>query len=265
MALRNRTLRMLRDGKPSVGTFVSIGSYDVAELLSRCGLDWLLFDMEHGAISFHALPSLLAATSGGDATPLARLPWNDPVSVKLVLDSGAQGILFPQISTEQEALSAVQSCKYSPEGTRGVGPRRASMYYTDMEDYLAHANEETMVMLLIESKQGVERIDKILEVKGVDAIMIGPGDLAASLGYSPALPERPQKVSEYVERVREACAKRNMPLAISAGSVKEATEFVEQGYLMVSLPGDIEYIARVRDDAASLRANWTPNGTRSQE
>ena len=144
MDFTNKTKQRMRKGGACIGMFLAQASFDWAELLSKVGFDWVLIDMEHGSIHFDMLPWVLAATSGGDATPLVRVPLNDSVYVKLALDSGAQGIMFPQINSKEEAAKAVSACTYPPGGIRGVGPRRASLYYTELYDYLKTSSTDCL-------------------------------------------------------------------------------------------------------------------------
>ncbi len=252
--MKNKTLELLKQNKTVIGFIVTIPSYDIAELLSRIGFDYLFFDLEHGSIGFEMLPWLLAAASGGEATPLVRIPWNDPVYAKLALDRGAQGIIVPQVDTKEDAEKAVKACKYPPEGIRGIGPRRSSLYYTDFVDYVKHANEEVMVMPLIESITAVNNIEEIVSVKGVSALGLGPDDLSASMGYTYSLPKREKPVLEAIDKVLEAGRKHSIPVAMPGGGVEGTREWIRKGCRMVHFGEDTDYMVKMKDDLAKLAA-----------
>lgn len=252
MGFSNRTKQVLKAGKSTVGVFLAIPSYDVAELCSKVGLDWLLFDLEHGSIHFDSLHPLLAAASG-DSTPLVRVPGNDPVYAKLALDGGAQGIMFPQVNSKEEAIRAVKSCKYPPEGYRGVGPRRASLYYTKFTDYVRTSNQETLVIVQIETRESVKNIDEILSVEGVDVAFIGPTDLSASMGYIDSFPRLEKEVVDSIQVVLEAARKNKVVPGIWGGNVEKVNQYISDGFRFIALGGDFDYITRLKDDVVRIR------------
>jgi 2-dehydro-3-deoxyglucarate aldolase len=250
--VKNKTLELLKQGKTAIGFIVTMNSYEIPELLSKSGLDYLFIDLEHGSIYFESLPWILAAAATGGATPLVRIPWNDPVYAKLALDRGAQGIIIPQVDTKEDAIKAVQACKYPPEGIRGNGPRRPSLYYTDFVDYVKHANEEVMVVPLIESITAVNNIDEIASVKGVDVLALGPDDLSASMGYTYSLPKREKPVLEAIDRVIAAGKKHGVPVSMPGGGVEGTKEWIAKGCRMVHLAEDTDYLGRMKADIAAL-------------
>ena len=252
MFVENKTKRLLKEGKVAVGMFVCQPSFDIAELYSKLGFDWELFDMEHGSISFDVLPWLLAAASG-EATPLVRVPWNDPTYVKLALDAGALGVMFPQVNSREEAEKAVKSCKYPPKGIRGVGPRRASLYYTRFKDYMKVADDEVMVIVQIETREAVKRIDEILSVEGVDAAFIGPADLSVSMGYLTSFPKLEEEVLNAIATVRDACKEKGVAPGIWGGSVERVNQFIDEGFKFIALGEEMDYIARAKDDLEKIK------------
>jgi 2-keto-3-deoxy-L-rhamnonate aldolase RhmA len=251
MNFKNRTKQLLKEGKPTVGVFVCVPSYDVAELFSKVGLDWELFDLEHGSIQFETLHWLLAAASG-NSTPLVRIPSHDPANVKLALDGGAQGIMFPQVNTRKEAEEAVRACRYPPKGIRGVGPRRASLYYTEYLDYIKSADRETMVIVQIETREAVTNIDEILSVEGIDAAFVGPADLSASMGYIESFPKLEREVLDAIAKVLKTARKHEVAPGIWGGSVEKTNRFIKQGFRFIALGEDVDYLTRVKDDLALI-------------
>jgi len=255
MTFRNRALRLIRQGSPAIGMFFGLASYDAAEIVSKIGLDWLLFDLEHGEIFFDSLPKLLAATSASQTTPIVRLPSNDPVYAKLALDRGAQGVMFPQVESKEEALRAVRACKYPPHGVRGIGPRRAADYYTAVADYLKVANDEIMVIMMIESERSVENIDDILSIEGIDGIMIGPFDLAASMGYIESLPKREKEVDYAIDTILCAAKKHGIAAGMPAGGSHElAISLIKKGFRIIEMGEDTDYLLRARQDLERIRS-----------
>jgi len=178
LALKKR----LRAGETTYGCWLSFSNINVAEILAGTGFDWVLIDTEHGPFGLEGLQHCLAAFNGSRTVPIVRVPWNDAVRIKQVLDLGVDGVLVPMVNSVAEAKAAISACKYPPEGTRGFGPRRASDYGRSTDDYVAQANDGTIVMLQIEHIKAVEDVDAILAVPGIDVICLGPTDLSGSLG-----------------------------------------------------------------------------------
>ncbi|MDA4123507.1 MAG: aldolase/citrate lyase family protein, partial [Thaumarchaeota archaeon] len=181
--LRNPVKRKLQAGKASVGTWLESASPDVAEQLAGLGFDWLLFDVEHGVFTFPQVQQMMQAMAKfSDCVPLVRVPINEPVYYKWALDIGAWGVVVPMVSTREEAERAVSSSKYPPLGSRGCGPRRVTNYGERHVEYVESANDETLLVVMIETAKAMENLDEILSVRGIDAVFIGPDDLSLNLG-----------------------------------------------------------------------------------
>lgn len=196
--MKNLLKEKLRKGQNVTGTFIGLGHPDVTERLSRCGFDWLLIDGEHAPLNFETMQQMMQAMNGSNCTPLIRPQWNDMVTIKRVLDIGAQGVLIPWVNNREEAEYAVRACKYPPEGLRGCGPRRAALF--DPE-YCQTANDEIMVVVQIETREAVSNIDDILSVNGIDSCYIGPFDLSQSYGCYPPQFGNTQYEKEYPEYI----------------------------------------------------------------
>ena len=233
--MRNQLKRKLQRGEVALGCAVSLNSTAVVELLSQLGFDWLWFDTEHSPLNAEMLEPLLAANRG-NLTPVVRPAWNDMVLIKKVLDVGAQGLLVPWINNAQQAEAAVQAVKYPPRGLRGFGPRRASNYGLDKE-YVATANDETLVVVQIETAEAVENFEKIVAVDGVDAYLIGPNDLANSMGYlgQPYHPEMEKVIADLAERGKKA----GVPAGIIASGPEQTQQRIDQGFQMINIAGDL--------------------------
>lgn len=211
--MKNTLKRKLRQGEGVIGTFVELGHPDVTEILSRLGFDWLLLDAEHGPLSFETLQLMLQAMNGTECVPVIRPQWNDPVEIKRILDIGAYGVLIPWVNSKEEAENAVRACKYPPEGIRGFGPRRASMFDPH---YFETANEEILIAVQIETKTALKNLEEILSVPGVDACYIGPYDLSCSLGLGiPPKWDNPQYLAAF-DRILKVSQKYGKPAGMFA-------------------------------------------------
>jgi 2-keto-3-deoxy-L-rhamnonate aldolase RhmA len=191
MRYENHTKTSLQTGRTCFGTFQSIASSTVSEILAHRGFDWILVDMEHGAMDLETAGDMLAAIDRGGPTPLVRVQWNDQAAIKRVLDAGALGVMVPMVNTAEEARRAVSYCKYAPAGVRGLGAGRASLFGVRLVEYMGVANDQVLVMVQAEHKDAVANIDAILSVPGIDVLFVGPYDLACSMGHGgqPAHPE----------------------------------------------------------------------------
>ena len=191
--MRPNTLRSIwARGDAVVNGWLSIPSAFSAEVMAHQGFDSLTVDMQHGVVDYQIAVTMLQAISTTAVIPLARVPWNDPAIVMKTLDAGAYGIICPMINTAAQAEALVQASKYPPRGYRSWGPVRASIYAGG--DYGDHANDELVVMPMIETAEAVKNLDEILRVPGVDAVYVGPSDLSLALGLKPRLDQTDAEV-----------------------------------------------------------------------
>ncbi|PHH91872.1 hypothetical protein CDD83_9966 [Cordyceps sp. RAO-2017] len=205
---RLRLLNALRDRSRPVVTFLGLPSFRTAQLVASTGLDGVIVDCEHGHISDDSMHHAVAAISSQAISPLVRIRMNQPDLIKRALDAGAHGIVVPMINTADDARAVVQSAKFPPQGLRGQGSGfPAFAFGLDMPTYLKTANETLITCLQIESKLGVENVDAICAVPGVDMLFIGPNDLALSLlGYVPAKGDEPE-FADAIEKIVAAASK----------------------------------------------------------
>jgi 4-hydroxy-2-oxoheptanedioate aldolase len=218
------------------GTFLNLGSSCATEIAADLGFDWLLIDLEHGNGSFADLRSMLLACRGSKSAPIVRIRSIDSDSVKFVLDSGAAGVMFPFVNSVVEARTAVQFVKYPPIGTRGVASViRASDYGKNAEGYFQETNAQTLVVVQIETHQGVEASEGIAAVEGVDVLFVGPMDLSVNLGCPGDL-TRPHFI-EAMKKVIHACAKHGKTAGILSRPplVKQHAEL---GFRFIALGSD---------------------------
>ena len=242
--MTNPLKEKLRRGEISIGTWSSISHPDVAEILSQCGYDWIMFDMEDGPLSAsdlqHAMQAMDRRTT---AIPIPRVARNESLLIAQALDAGAAGIAVPLVQNRAEAERAVSCALYPPKGTRGIGPRRVTRYGRDFADYLAKSNDHTFIAVMIESPGAVERADEIASVSGVDCVLIGTGDLSASMGCFHER-SRPDFVAA-LDKVVAACRKHKVAPGIGyVGSAAKAKAFIDQGFQMIGLGEDVDHLTR---------------------
>jgi 2-keto-3-deoxy-L-rhamnonate aldolase RhmA len=225
-AFRERLLQ----GDLLIGTMITLASPEVAEIMAGVGFDWLFLDAEHSIFEARELQTILQAA--GAATPcVVRLPIATEVPIKKALDIGAAGIIAPLVNSAAQAEQVVRLAKYAPAGVRGVGIGRAHHYGLKLREYIADANQRTAVIVQAEHIDAVRNIESIVRVEGVDAVLIGPYDLSASLGRLGQV-DHPD-VTQAIDRVTDVCLQAGVRLGIfgvSAGAVKP---YVARGYTLI--------------------------------
>ncbi len=231
----------LINGETLLGTMITLPSPEMVEIMIDVGYDWLFVDCEHGAFDTATAQSLLQA-AGNRCPCVIRVPNSDDVWIKKALDIGASGIIVPQVNSASQARSVVASCKYPPEGTRGVGIGRAHGYGANFNDYVACANDQIAVIVQAEHIDAVNRIDEIVEVKGIDAVLIGPYDLSASLGKIGKLDDPELAVA--IEKVRSCCAAAGIKLGFFGVSAEAVKPFLAQGYTLVAVGVDVLFASK---------------------
>lgn len=248
----NRVKQLLKEGKYTCGSWVSLCSPIGAEIMGSIGFDWLLIDMEHSPGDYQTLLHQLQAIGcAGETVPFVRAPWNDPVMFKRILDTGAYGIMVPGGKDVDDAKRAVDGMKYPPQGYRGLAGNRGARFGMD-PDYTKQANDEIMVVFQVETRAAVDNIESILDVPGIDVVFIGPNDLSGDMGYvgNWSHPE----VQEAIGRVEAAATKRNIPLGTVSRNWEAAQANLDKGYRMMSIMGDIPYlISGARQGVQSFR------------
>lgn len=245
----------LRSGEPVIGSWIQFAHTGVAEIMAQSGFAWLGIDLEHSTIGIESVLPLVQVIELSGCAPLVRLPANDPVLALRVMDAGAHGVIVPHVSSREEAEQAVRSVRYPPLGTRGVGLGRAHGYGARFNEYLKESAEAAVVVVMIEDRGGLERIRDIVAVPGVDAVLIGPYDLSASLGIPGQLQHQLMKdaFASVVTATRFA--------GIAAGihvvhpPVELVRERLAEGFRFIAFGGDMLLLeSSVRDAAAQLRA-----------
>jgi 2-keto-3-deoxy-L-rhamnonate aldolase RhmA len=241
---RNPLRRKLMDGQPILGTWIQINSPEVAEIVAGLGFDFVLFDLEHGAIDLFALQGLCqaVASAGPPTVPIARVPWNDTVFIKRVLEIGLAGIVVPMVKSADEAARAVAATRYPPEGVRSVGDGRANRWDLRYAEYLREANDDVLVVLQCEHIEAVKNLPGILAVPGIDVILIGPDDLAASLGLRGRTGE--PAVQEAFQCAAQLCREAGVPVGQAMMDAQGVSERLEQGFQFLTLSTDYLALAQ---------------------
>ncbi|HEY5790191.1 MAG TPA: aldolase/citrate lyase family protein, partial [Gammaproteobacteria bacterium] len=237
----NPLLDKLRAGTPATGCWQFTPSPDVAEILSLCGFDALLVDHEHGPGALESLLGILRAAGRNGTSVLVRVPWNDAVYLKRVLDLGVDGVMVPMLEDAAQARAAVAACRYPPQGKRGAAWSvvRASRYGLEA-DYAAQAWERLLLIGQVESLAAVERLPEIAAVDGLDLLLIGPLDLSCSVGYPGEL-DHPE-VRAAVARAEAAILAAGKWLGGVARSVDEALAMRDRGYHLVLPTSDLHLL-----------------------
>jgi 2-keto-3-deoxy-L-rhamnonate aldolase RhmA len=179
-----RLKRAVEAGDPVVGSWASIGHPAMAEIPAALAFDFVVVDTEHAPTSLETVENMIRAVEAADGPtePLVRVAANDPVRIKRVLDLGVGGVMVPMVETADEAAAAVDAVRYPPEGNRGIAPGRSSRYGLDLAERVDSGGEDLLVVVQIESERGLENVEDIVAIDGVDVAFVGPADLSASLG-----------------------------------------------------------------------------------
>ncbi|MFN8559036.1 MAG: aldolase/citrate lyase family protein [Dehalococcoidia bacterium] len=238
----NTVLAKWRAGQSTVGGWLSIPSAYSAEIMAHQGFDWLCVDMQHGQIDYPDAVRMFTAISTTATIPFVRVPWNDPAIIMKVLDAGAYGVIVPLVNTRADAELAVGACRYPPEGFRSNGANRAILYAG--RDYVANANREIACIPMIETKQGIDNLDDILSVPGVNAVYIGPSDLSFALGLPPAMDSGLPLHVETVANILAACKRRGVAAGIHTGGAPFTAKKLKEGFQMVTLATDGQGMTR---------------------
>jgi 4-hydroxy-2-oxoheptanedioate aldolase len=231
MALRD----VLTSGKPSYGGWCVIPGSFTAELMARAGFDWVCIDQQHGLIGYTDTLPMLQALSVNATPSMVRVPWNDPASIMKALDAGAAGVIVPMVNSAAEALAAVGACRYPPEGYRSWGPTRASLGIPDYSPELA--NRSVVCTVMVETVGALERLGEIVSVPGVDAVFMGPSDLAVSMGFAPRSDETEHR--RRLEGVPKVCRDHGVTAGIACGSPELLSRWRDAGYTMLAMPSEM--------------------------
>jgi 2-keto-3-deoxy-L-rhamnonate aldolase RhmA len=230
----------LAKGDVCVGTWVTIGHPDVPDIFEAMGFEWLIFDGEHAPLGPESLSGMIQAIDPDRICPIVRIGAAEQYMVKAALDMGAHGIICPLVNTAEDAEKVVSFAKYPPVGVRGVAPRKAADYGLSFKEYLRTANDQTLVVAQIETKEALGNLEGILSTQGVDVAFVGPSDLTMSLGL---YDDRSNpKVIEAMKTVIERCKHHGKTPGVLAATPEEVKRAVSLGFKFIGLGSDTRFM-----------------------
>jgi 4-hydroxy-2-oxoheptanedioate aldolase len=239
---------MWRDGRPAFGGWCTIPSSFSTEIVASLGFDYVCIDMQHGLADFGDLVPMLQAVAT-HATPVVRVPVADYATAQRALDAGAEALIFPLVSSRTDAEAAAASCRYPPLGARSYGPVRSRLH---LGADVSHANAEVACIVMIETAGALDHLDDMLACPGVDAVYVGPNDLALALGL-PSDASDPA-LDGALERILAACRAHGTPAGIHTRSGAAARAFVERGFAFATVTSDAAVLtAAYRTEQAAAR------------
>ncbi|MEE2659151.1 MAG: aldolase/citrate lyase family protein [Candidatus Latescibacterota bacterium] len=233
--MRNTIRESLAAGQPSVGSWLNLASPLSAEVMASCGFPWLCIDAEHASFDLGLITHTLRAIEARSAFPLVRTWDHDPVTVGRLLDAGARGLVFPHVSTPEQAQSLTQAMRYPPVGSRSMGTGRC---VTLAGNYREIANDDVLCIPQIEDVEGIENAEAICSVEGVDIGFLGPSDLALAMGLKAGGPQH----EEAVQAFREGCIRAGKPCGIPAADPASAKQRIAEGFLFIDLANDLRFL-----------------------
>lgn len=236
----NHVKEKLTRGQSSIGGWLALASVGVARLMARQGFDWLTVDMEHSALDPVQMNLMVAAIAEtGQCAPFVRVPHNSVEWFKWALDAGAWGVIVPMVSTREQALQAADWMRYPPRGSRSFGGTFAPYSFAaTREEYMAVANDQTLLIVQIEGTEALNNLDTIVSVPGIDVVFVGPFDLHAQMGLTPSGEGREPEFVAAVERIKAAARQHNLPLGIYSSNGQAAARRITEGFQLVSAASD---------------------------
>jgi 2-dehydro-3-deoxyglucarate aldolase len=231
----------LRAGDATIGSWMQIAHASIAEIMGDAGYDWVAADLEHGAITLADLPDLFRALELGGTLPLVRLAKGDVTDCKHALDAGAGGVIVPMIESAEQLTAVRNACRWPPAGTRGVGFSRANLFGKNFQAYREEA-QAPLLVAMIEHHHAIERLDSILAVEGLDAVLVGPYDLSASMGITAQF-EHPQFV-DALRRFREGASARGVACGVHVVDAQPAMlrQRIAEGYRFIAYSIDAVFL-----------------------
>ena len=249
----NPVKRALKAGKPQIGTWLSLGSIAAARFMARAGFPWLTVDMEHTHTDIQTAAFMFGAIADAGCVPLARIPTGKHELIKMVLDCGAMGIVAPMVMDAAEARSIVAATKYPPRGNRSVGGGMHALNFgATAAEYYSKADDEILVIIQTEHIKAVDIADEIYSVPGVDAVFVGPNDLA----YSMRAPDGTQPDKELFEstltRIRESAQRNKLPCGLHVLTAADALKRAREGWQFIAVGSELKMMLDGATDATRL-------------
>jgi 4-hydroxy-2-oxoheptanedioate aldolase len=245
----NTFKQALREQRAQIGLWCSLCSNVAAEAIAGAGYDWILIDTEHAPNELPMVYSQLQALAESSAVPVVRPAWNDLVLIKRLLDTGVQNLLIPYVQTVEEAKAAVAATRYPPQGVRGVAVLHRANRYGRIKDYIRRINDEICVLVQIETQLGLQNLEAIAAVEGVDGLFIGPSDLAAALGHlgEPGHPAVQAAIADALTRIRKSGKAPGILAPVEA----EAQKWLAAGCTVLAVGSDAGLLTRHSQELAA--------------
>lgn len=245
----NSLKKRLRNREKTIGSWLAIPSEVTAEIMANAGFEWLVIDMEHAPIGVAEASRLIRIVDLAGLPALCRLPSNDPILAKNVLDAGSAGIIVPMIESKEDAVKSIEAVYYPPGGKRGVGLARAQAYGNGFENYKSIINDSLVVIAMIETIKGIKNVDSIAATPGIDGLLIGPYDISASLGVTgqldhPEIKSASKKVIEATNKEKIGCG-----LHVVHPSLKAINNALNEGYTFLALGVDMIFLNQAAKEA----------------
>jgi len=232
----SKILDIWKNNKPCINAWLSIPNSFTAEAMCKMGWDSATIDIQHGQNDYNTSIAMLQAISNSNATPFARVPWNEPGIIMKMLDLGVMGIISPMINTKKECEDFVSYCNYPPIGQRSFGPMRAQLIYGS--DYFVNANNNIISLAMIETKEAIDNIDSILSVPNLTGIYVGPGDMCSSFGLKPKFDVKEDPVYSNIKAIVKKAKEYGKIAGIHNGTTSYAKEMISLGYQFVTVSSD---------------------------
>lgn len=237
----NPVKKALKSGQPSVGTWLSLGSITAARFMARAGFSWLTVDIEHSLVDWETATHMFGAIADAGCVALARVPSNRHDHIKRVLDNGAHGVVVPMVNSPAEAEAAVAACLYPPRGNRSVGGSvHALNFQATVTDYFKKADDELLIVLQCEHIAAVENADAIFSVPGIDAIFVGPNDLAASMRSKDGKPPSGEATAQANQHILATCKKHGVAAGYHCATPQEVRARIEEGWQFLAIGSELK-------------------------
>jgi 4-hydroxy-2-oxoheptanedioate aldolase len=234
-------------GRPTFGAWSAIGNTFAVELLGRAGFDWICIDTQHGLVATSDVPSMLQTLTMTRTPAFVRVPSNSPPEIMRALDAGAAGVVVPMINSADDARVAASACRYPPAGIRSWGPARAALGVASYTPQVA--DSAAICVVMVETAQAVEQIDAIATTPGVDAVFVGPRDLALSYGQSLTIDDA--TLTPHILSVRDACRNAGIVSGIHGGTIEAALSWARLGFCLVAITADSVLLASSASELVS--------------
>jgi len=247
----NRLRELWNQGKPVTNGWLNIPGAFLAEAVASMGWDAVTVDTQHGLIGYPEMVAMLQAMASAPVTPIVRVPWNAPGEIMKALDAGAYGIICPMINNRAEAEAFVGACRYPPDGYRSFGPIRASMYAG--AGYAEEANDQLLALAMIETREGLDKVEEIVATPGLDGVYIGPSDLSLSLGGRPNQDSQEPMILAAFQTILDACKRAGVRAGVHTTSVAYSQQMIAMGFDLVTVGADLRWLMSGRREAEQMR------------